>query len=47
MVLDIEDKTIHACKSNDGYIAGKRLKLIVLAMGCREKNKRSNSYARR
>lgn len=38
MVLDIEDKTIHAVNSNDGYIQVEA-KAIVLAMGCRERTR--------
>ncbi|SPZ50219.1 Dihydrolipoyl dehydrogenase [Sarcina ventriculi] len=38
MVLDIEDKTIHAVNSKDGYIQVEA-KAIVLAMGCRERTR--------
>lgn len=38
MVLDIEDKVIHAINSKDGYIQIEA-KAIVLAMGCRERTR--------
>lgn len=38
MVLDIEDKTIHAINSKDGYIQIDA-KAIILAMGCRERTR--------
>ncbi|MDO4534966.1 MAG: FAD-dependent oxidoreductase [Clostridium perfringens] len=38
MVLDIEDKIIHAINSEDGYI-NIEAKAIVLAMGCRERTR--------
>ena len=38
MVLDIEDKVIHAINSEDGYIKIEA-KAIVLAMGCRERTR--------
>ena len=38
MVLDIEDKIVHAINSEDGYITIEA-KAIVLAMGCRERTR--------